>query len=283
VFCAASLLAGLAPDPAFLNVSRALQGVGGAVLFAASLALIAQEFPAGRERGAAMGAYGATIGVAMATGPLVGGALTDWLGWQSVFLVNVPIGTAAIAATCLRLRESRDSSASRVDWAGLVTFSGALFLLVLGLLRGNEEGWGSALIVSLLAGAAALLAAFVAVERRVREPMLPLELFGRRSFTGVQMAAFAAVASTSALYLYLTLYLQSYLGHPPLEAGICFVPIAIAILLVAPIGGALLSRVHARTLMAAGLALAGVGLLLMSGLDAGSRWTSLLAASSWPA
>src|SRR5918999_2248210 len=143
IFTVASLLAGLAPDPTFLNVVRALQGVGGAIMFAVSLALVAQEFSPGRERGMAMGIYGATIGVAVATGPLVGGALTDSLGWESIFFLNVPIGIAAIAVTYAKLRESRDPNATRIDWGGLVTFSVALFALVLALLRGNEEGWGS--------------------------------------------------------------------------------------------------------------------------------------------
>jgi EmrB/QacA subfamily drug resistance transporter len=277
IFSLASLLAGLAPDPTFLNLSRALQGTGGAVMFAVSLALIAQEFEAGRERGAAMGVYGATIGVAVAIGPLVGGALTDGLGWRSIFFLNVPIGLAAIAVTYLRLRETKDPNATRVDWPGLTTFSIALFLLVLGLLRGNDEGWGSALIVSLFAGAAVLLAAFVAIERRVPEPMLPLGLFRGRAFTGVQLAAFAVSGSMFALFLYLTLYLQNYLGHSPLEAGIRYLPITVASFVVAPIAGALLARVRARVLMSVGLGLSGLGLLLMSGLNAGSDWTTLLA------
>src|ERR687891_2009552 len=176
VFSVASLLCALAPNPTFLNLARALQGVGGAAMFAVSLALIAQEFTAGRERGMAMGIYGATIGAAVAIGPLVGGALVDSLGWESIFYLNVPIGVAAIAVPYWKLRESRDPNATRVDWPGVAAFSGALFLLVLALLRGNAEGWGSTVIVSLFAGAAALLAAFVAVERRVAEPMLPLGL-----------------------------------------------------------------------------------------------------------
>src|SRR5215216_4641517 len=187
IFTVASLLCALAPDPTFLNGARAVQGVGGAVMFAVSLALIAQEFSAGRERGMAMGVYGATIGIAVAVGPLVGGALTEWLGWQSIFFLNVPIGIAAIAITYLRLRESSDPNASRIDWAGLVTFSSSLFLLVLGLLRGNEERWGSTLIVSLLGGAAALMLAFLAIETRVKQPMLPLHLFRKPAFTGVQL------------------------------------------------------------------------------------------------
>jgi EmrB/QacA subfamily drug resistance transporter len=276
IFSLASGLAALAPDPTFLNVTRAVQGVGGAVMFAVSLALIAQEFPAGRERGTAMGAYGATIGVAVAIGPLVGGALTDSLGWQSVFYLNVPIGLAGIAATYLKLRETRDPNATRIDWPGVATFSGALFALVLALIRGNAEGWGSTLIVSLFALAAVLLVAFVAIERRVAEPMLPLGLFKRPAFTGVQLAAFAVSGSLFALFLYLTLYLQNYLGLSPLEAGLRYLPITLGSFLVAPIAGALLSRVKARVLMSIGLAGAGVGLVLMSGIGAGDEWTTLL-------
>src|SRR5918995_433474 len=120
IFTAASLLAGLATDPTFLNIARAIQGVGGAVMFAVSLALVAQEFKPGRERGMAMGVYGATIGVAVAVGPVVGGALVDGIGWESIFFLNVPVGIAALAVTYTRLRESRDPNASRIDWAGLV-------------------------------------------------------------------------------------------------------------------------------------------------------------------
>jgi EmrB/QacA subfamily drug resistance transporter len=276
IFSVASGLAALSPDPTFLNVSRAIQGVGGAAMFAVSLALIAQEFPPGRERGTAMGAYGATIGVAVAIGPLVGGVLTDALGWQSVFYLNVPIGLAAIAVTYAKLRESRDPGATRVDWPGVATFSAALFALVLALLRGNDEGWGSTLIVSLFAAAAVLLAAFIVIERRAKEPMLPLGLFKRPAFTGVQIAAFTISGSMFALFLYLTLYLQNYLGHTPFEAGVRYLPVTIMSFLVAPIAGSLLSRVPARFMLALGLAGAGAGLLLMSGVQAGDDWTTLL-------
>ena len=232
IFSVASLLCALAPDPTFLNLSRALQGVGGAVMFAVSLALIAQEFPAGRERATAMGVYGATIGVAVAIGPLIGGALTDGLGWQSIFYLNVPIGLAAIAITRAKLRESRDPDATRIDWPGVVTFTGALFMLVLALVRGNDEGWGSTMIVSLLAGAGSAMAAFVAIESRVREPMLPLGLFRRASFTGVQLAAFALSVSVFALFLYTSLYLQDYLGYSPFEAGLRYLPITVVTFLM---------------------------------------------------
>ena len=276
IFSAASALCAVAPDPTFLNLARALQGVGGAVMFAVSLALVAQEFPAGRERGTAMGIYGATIGVAVAVGPLVGGALTDALGWESIFYLNVPIGVAAIAITYLKLRKSRDPNATRVDWPGVTTFSAALFVLVLALVRGNDEGWSSTLIMSLFAAAAVLLVAFIAIERRVGEPMLPLALFKRPAFTGVQLAAFAISASAFALFLYITLYLQNYLGYSPLEAGLRYLPLTVVSFFLAPIAGALLSRVPARVMMSAALGVAGIGLLLMSGIKAADEWTTLL-------
>jgi EmrB/QacA subfamily drug resistance transporter len=276
IFSLASLLAGLATSATMLNVDRALQGVGGAIMFAVSLALIAQEFAPGKDRATAMATYGATIGVAVAIGPLVGGALTDGFGWQSVFLLNVPIGIAAIVATFTKLRETRDPNATRIDWLGLATFSSALFLLVLALLRGNQEGWGSGLILSLFAGAAVLLAAFIAVERRVSEPMLPLHFFRRPAFAGVQLAAFAVSGSMFALFLYITLYLQNYLGYSPFDAGLRYLPITIASFLAAPVAGMLLSRLQARFILAGGLVMTGGGLLLMGGLSAGSEWTALL-------
>jgi len=276
VFSLSSLAAGLAPDAIFLNLSRAFQGVGGAAMFAVSLALLAQEFPAGRERGAAMGVYGATIGMSVAVGPLVGGVLTDALGWRWVFFINVPVGLAVLGVTFLRLRETRDPKSRRIDWPGVATLSGGLFLLVLALVRGNDDGWTSALILGELAGAAALLGSFILIERAVAEPMLPLDLFRRRAFTGVQLAAAGVSVSLFSLFLYLTLYLQDYLHYSALQAGLRYLPITLGAFIAAPVAGALLGRVHARILMAIGLAGTGVGLLLMAGLGQTSGWTALL-------
>jgi EmrB/QacA subfamily drug resistance transporter len=277
IFSIASLLCGLAPSANFLNAARAVQGIGGAAMFACSLALVAQEFPAGRERGSALGIYGATIGGAVAIGPLVGGALTDAFGWEWIFFVNVPIGAAALLVTFTKLRESRDPNATRIDWAGLVTFSAALLAFVFALVRGNEEGWGSSLIVGLLIAAALLLAAFVVIELRVSQPMLPLGLFKRPSFTGVQIAAFALSASMFSLFLYITLYLQNFLGLSPLEAGVRVLPATLGSFFVAAITGQMLTRFPARVMLGIGLSGIGVGLLLMSGIDAGDDWTTLLA------
>jgi len=276
IFTVASLAAGLAPDPTFLNITRAIQGIGGAVMFAVSLALVAQEFAPGRDRGTAMGVYGATIGIAVATGPLVGGALTDWLGWESIFFLNVPIGIAAIAVTYAKLRETRDPNASSIDWGGLVTFSTSLFLLVLALLRGNDEGWGSTLIVSLLAAAGVLMAAFLTIETRIKEPMLPLHLFRNRTFTGVQLAAAGISASMFALFLYLTFYLQGFLGLSPLEAGLRYLPLTMTNFFIAGLAGAVITKVPARVMLAIGLSMTGGALLLMGGLAPTDEWTALL-------
>ena len=276
IFSVSSLLIALAPTIELLIAGRALQGVGGAIMFALSLALVAQEFPAGRARATAMGIYGATIGVAVAIGPLVGGALTDSLGWESVFYLNVPIGLGAIAMTVAKLRDSRDPNATSIDWPGVITFSTALFMAVLALVRGNADGWGSTPIVLLLAGSVVLLVAFVVIELRSAEPMLPLELFRNRSFTGVQIAAFAISSSLFALFLYLTLYLQGYLGNSPLDAGLKYLPVTLASFFVAAAAGSMVTRVPARVLLSVGLLLVGVGILLIGGREAGDAWTALL-------
>src|SRR5919199_1231521 len=235
-----------------------------------------RTFEAGRDRATAMGLYGATIGIAIAVGPLVGGALTDSLGWESVFLLNVPIGIAAIAMTLARVRETRDPNATRIDWPGLLTFSTALFMLVLALIRGNADGWGATHIVALLAGSVALLGAFVVIELRSKEPMLPLELFRNRAFTGVQIAAFAISTSLFALFLYLTLYLQGYLGNSPLDAGLKYLPVTLATFFVSAAAGSLVTRLPARVLMGAGLGLVGIGILLIGGRELGDSWTAML-------
>ncbi|MEA2386814.1 MAG: hypothetical protein QOJ22_988, partial [Thermoleophilaceae bacterium] len=195
LFTVASLACAASTDITFLHISRAVQGIGGAVMFAVSLALLANAFPGEKERAKALAAYGATIGASFAVGPAVGGALTSGLDWQWIFLINLPIGIACLAITRAYVQESRDPGAPRIDWAGQFTLGGSLFLLVGALLRGNEEGWGSALILGGLGAALALLVAFVAIEVRAKEPMLPMRLFRSGDFAGAQIAAFAISAS----------------------------------------------------------------------------------------
>jgi EmrB/QacA subfamily drug resistance transporter len=276
VFITASLLCGLSTTPTMLNLARALQGVGGAMMFATSLALIAQEF-APNERGTAFGLWGATTGFAVAVGPLVGGALTEGIGWEWIFFVNVPIGLATAAMTVARVPQSERDPTSRIDWAGLVTFSGALFCLVLGLIRGNDEGWGSALILGLFAASVVLLAVFVVLELRIPQPMLDLGLFRKPAFCGASIVAFALHASMFSMFLYLTLYLQNILDYSPWEAGLRFLPVSLLSFLAAPAAGKLVERLPIRAFLGAGLILVGCALLLMGGIDPSDDWTTLLA------
>jgi EmrB/QacA subfamily drug resistance transporter len=276
VFTLASLLCGVAGDPTLLNLARGLQGVGGAAMFATSLALIGQEFQ-GRDRATAFGVWGATIGGAVAVGPLVGGLLTEHLGWEWIFFVNIPIGIIAIVLTEARLANVAAQDAQRVDLPGLVTFSAALFLLIFGLIRGNPEGWESALILFALIGAGALLAAFVLIERRSSHPMLDLTLFRKPAFNGVSAVAFGLSAGMFAMFLYITIYIQGVLGYSPLEAGLRFLPLTLLSFVASPIAGKLSDRVPIRVLLGVGLATVGVGLLLMRGLGPESEWTALLA------
>ena len=276
LFSAASFACGLAQSPLMLIVFRGVQGIGGAMLFATSLALIAQAFT-GRERGMAFGIYGATIGAAVAIGPLVGGALTDGLGWEWIFFVNVPIGIAAVFVTLTKVAESRDPHPSGIDWGGAVAFSAALFMLVFALIRGNDEGWGSASIVTLLAGSALALVAFVAIERRSDHPLFELGLFRNRSFDGISIVAFALSSAMFSMFLYITLYIENVLGYTPLEAGLRFLPITLLSFFVAPAVGRLSGRVPTRAFLSGGLALVGVGLLLMHGVKPSSDWTTILA------
>ncbi|MGH8981107.1 MAG: MFS transporter, partial [Acidimicrobiales bacterium] len=252
-----------------------VQGVGGAVMFATSLALIADAFR-GRERGTAFGIYGAVIGGAVAIGPLVGGALTTGVGWQWIFFVNVPIGIFAIVLTLTRVERSKDPSGRRVDWMGFATFSGALLLLVLALIRGDTDGWGSALVVGLFAGAALLLGVFVVAEARQRAPMLDLSLFRRPAMIGVSAAAFCVSASVFALFLYITLYLQDDLGYGALGAGLRFLPISMLAFFVAPVAGKLTVRLDARYMLGTGMLLAGVACVLLSLVSRGSTWAVLI-------
>jgi EmrB/QacA subfamily drug resistance transporter len=274
-FTTASLLAGFAGDALTLDAARGLQGIGGAAMFGTVLALIAQEF-APSERKTALGIWGATVGVGVAVGPLVGGVLVDSLGWQWIFFVNVPFGLLTIALALTQLREARDPTQGRLDWAGLLTFSSALFLLIFGVLRGNSAGWSSPEIVGSLAGGAALLAGFAAIELRSRSPMLDLRLFRVPAFTGASLASFTVAASVFSMLLYIVLYLQNVLGHSPLEAGVRLLPITAMAFVFSPLAARLSERVPLRALIGGGLALAGVGLLVAGGLDADSEWTALL-------
>ena len=279
IFTVASLACAVSTDITFLHISRAVQGIGGAVMFAVSLALLANAFPGEKERAKALAAYGATIGASFAVGPAVGGALTSGLDWQWIFLINLPIGIACLAVTRAYVQESQDPNAPRIDWAGQFTLAGSLFLLVGALLRGNEDGWGSLPIVGGLIAAALLLVAFVVIEVRAKEPMLPMRLFRSGDFAGAQIAAFAISASFFAVFIYATLYLQNVLGLSPLEAGLVFVPGTIVNFVVAGATSTLGEKVSMRAMIAVGLLLVGIGQIMLMASDVDSAWTVILPGS----
>jgi EmrB/QacA subfamily drug resistance transporter len=275
IFTAGSLLCGLATSPLFIILSRAAQGIGGAIMFATSLALIASAFQ-GRERGVAFGVWGAITGVAVAVGPVLGGLLTTGFSWRWIFFVNLPIGAFALAVTLTRLEESREAQARRPDWAGFVTFTAALIALVYGLIRAQQSGWSDTGVIACFVAAVVGLAVFLMVERRGRQPMFELSLFRLPTFAGGSIAAFAMSGTLFALLLYLVLYLQDDLGFSALGTGVRLLVLSGGVLATSTIAGRATARVPVRWLIAPGLALVGIGLLLMAGIHATSAWTHLI-------
>jgi EmrB/QacA subfamily drug resistance transporter len=275
IFTLGSLLCGLAVDPLMLIVSRSGQGVGGAIVFATSLALLGNSFR-GRDRGVAFGIWGAVIGVSTALGPVLGGVITtDW-DWRGIFLVNVPIGVFAVAVTIWRAEESRSPHPEPPDWPGFALFTAGLVALIYGLIRAGETSWSNTGVISCLAGGAVLLAVFLWAERRVAHPMFDLSLLRVPTFTGGSIAAFAMNGSLYAMLLYFVIYLQDVLGYSALDVGLRLAIISLAQLVTATLAGRLSDRVPARWLIGPGLLLVGIGLILMAGLTGASSWTHLI-------
>jgi EmrB/QacA subfamily drug resistance transporter len=275
IFTGASVLCGFATSTLMLQLSRAAQGVGGAIMFAVSLALLANSFR-GKDRGVAFGVWGAVTGLAVAIGPLLGGILTSGISWRWIFFVNAPIGIVAIVIGITKVTESRAAKASRPDWLGFTLFTAALSSLVYGLIESNQRSITDGLVLGCLAAAVALLAVFVIVELRSAQPMFDMTLFRLPSFSGGAVAAFGLSASIFAMLLYLVLYVQDILGYSPLATGVRLMVISGGILVTSTVAGRLTERVPVRLLIGPGLMIVGVGLLLMRGLDAGSSWTHLI-------
>jgi EmrB/QacA subfamily drug resistance transporter len=275
LFTVASLLCGIAGDTLLLQLARGLQGVGGAIMFSVSLALLADAFR-GKDRGTAFGIWGAITGLAVAIGPLLGGALTSGLSWRWIFLVNLPIGVIAVVITLAKVAESKAPHARRPDWAGVVVFTVALSSLVYGLIESNQRSFGDALVLGCLIGAAVLLVVFVIIELGGKAPMFDLSLFRLPTFTGGSVAAFGLSASIFAILLYLVLYIQDVLGFDALATGVRLLVLSGGILATSTVAGRLTSKMPVRFLIGPGLLLVGAGLLLMRGLDASSAWTHLI-------
>src|ERR687887_412388 len=258
LFAGASALSALAPNVGWLIASRALQGAGAALVLTLGLALLSAAFPPER-RGTAIGLFSAVTGIAVASGPLVGGAIAEGLNWEWIFWLNVPIGLVAIPFVLSRIEESFGGDTG-LDLPGLALVSGAAFGIVWGLVRGNSAGWESLEVLGALTTGLLLVAAFVGQELRAREPMLPIRLFRSRAFSAGNAAIFFTLASLFAAVFFFAQMLQTALGYGPFEAGLRLMPWTITFITVAPLVGTLVDRFGERPFMVGGLTLQAVGM-----------------------
>jgi EmrB/QacA subfamily drug resistance transporter len=277
VFTTASLLCGLATSADMLIGARVLQGAGAALMNPATLSIIAATFPP-RERGTAIGIWAGTSALALAIGPLVGGLITEHANWNWIFFINVPIGILGIAASYAFIDESRDETHEGLDLPGLVTSALGLFALTYGLIEANTYGWGSPRILGAFALAAVALVAFIVLEKRQRAPMLPLELFRNRTYTGANLVMLLVALAMFGVFFFVSLYMQNILGYSAVQAGAAFLPMTLLIVLIAPIAGKTSDRVGSRGLMTIGMLLLALQLTLFSRLGPDASFWNLLPA-----
>jgi EmrB/QacA subfamily drug resistance transporter len=265
VFALASLAGGLATNAGQLIAARAVQGLGAAILSPAALSIVATTFRDGAERNKALGVWGAVAGSGGAAGVLLGGVLTEGLGWEWVLWVNVPIGIAAAAIAPSLIAESRDEEEVRhFDVAGAVTITAGLSALVYALVDANNAGWGSTQTVGLLVLSAALLTAFVVVERRSQAPLVPFSIFRVRTVTGANVVGILVGASLFSMFFFISLYMQQVLGYSPIEAGLSYLPLAVSIIISAAVASQLVTKVGFKPILAAGMGLIAIGLVWFS-------------------
>ena len=278
VFAVSSAAIGLAPSQGLLVAGRAVQGIGAAFMMPATLSIITITFPA-EERGKAIGTWAGVSALALAIGPVVGGALAEYVSWRAIFFLNLPVAVGAVTVTLFATRESRDESMRHtIDWSGIGALSLGLTALVLALVEGNSWGWGSIEIVALFVTAAIGLVAFALIEPRVREPMVDFLLFRSRTFLGANLVAFIVTFSMLAMFFFLALYMQNILGYSAVQAGVRFLPTTLMIVLIAPIAGRLSDRIGPRPLMVTGLTLTAFALFLLTRIDVGTGYGLLLPA-----
>jgi EmrB/QacA subfamily drug resistance transporter len=276
VFAAASAACAVAPNVGLLIAARAVQGAGAALILPLGLALLSAAFPPER-RGAAIGIFSAITGLAVASGPLVGGAVVQGIDWEWIFWLNVPIGLLAIPLVLTRMRESFGPD-TRLDIRGLALITGGAFAIVWALVRGNQAGWGSAEVVAALVAGIVLVTAFVAWELRAPEPMIPMRFFRSRAFAAGNTAIFFTLASLFSGVFFYSQLLQNGLGYGPLDAGLRLMPWTATFLTVAPIAGALADRIGERPLMVAGLSLQAAGMAWLAAIAApGMAYSQMLA------
>ena len=284
VFGFASLLGGLAENQGQLIAARALQGLGGAILSPAALSLVTTIFKEGKERNQALGVWGAVAGSGGAAGVLLGGVLTEYLGWEWVLFVNVPITLAAAFAAFKILPESRQEGRRVFDVAGAVTITAGVSMLVYALVDANHAGWGSAQTLGLSAGAVVLIGLFVAIELRTKMPLVPFRIFRNRTLTGANVTGVLVAASLYSMFFFITLYMQRVLGYDALKAGLSYLPLAVGIIVAAGAASALTTRIGFKNVFIIGLLLVATGLAWFSQVSPGGSFAgdilfpSLLAA-----
>jgi EmrB/QacA subfamily drug resistance transporter len=275
LFALASLASGLAPNAGALIAARGLQGIGGAIMFATTIALINTSYE-GRDRGTAFGIWGATVGAAAALGPILGGALTE-ISWRWIFFINLPICVLAVVLTLTAVEEARQPGAPKPDLPGIALFTLGAGGVVYGLVRAAADGWSRPVAWAPIAGGLVVLAVWVAVERRRPDPMLDVRLFGSRSFTGIMVGALLLNGAAFAALIYTSLWLQSIGGLSPLQAGCVFIPLSVVSFVVAGAGGRFLQTLPPRFVLGVGLLLVGAGGFLMALVDGDSTWRVLVA------
>jgi EmrB/QacA subfamily drug resistance transporter len=270
VVAVASLLAGFAANQGELIAARAAQGLGAAIISPSALSIVTNLFRDGAERNKALGVWGAVVGSAGAVGVLLGGILTDGLGWEWVLWVNVPVSLVALALTPGLIPESRSESTTRhFDAAGAVSVTAGLSLLAYALLDASSAGWGSTKTVSLLAAAVALIGAFVVIELRSQAPLVPFRIFRLRTLRGANVVGILLGASLFSMFFFISLYMQQVLGYSPIHAGLSYLPLALMIIVAAGFGGQLVTRFGFKPILAVGLALVAVGLVWFSRVSVG--------------
>ncbi len=275
VVAAASLAAGFAATEGQLIAARAAQGLGAAIISPSALSIVTTLFTDGAERNKALGAWGAVAGSGGAVGVLLGGVLTDSLGWEWVLWVNVPVALIAAALTPRLIPESRAEGQERnFDLAGAVTVTAGLTVLVYALVDATEAGWGSAQTLGLIALSVALLGSFVAIERRSSAPLVPFTIFRLRTLTGANVVGLLVGASLISMFFFISLYMQQVLGYSAIKAGISYLPLSVAIITAAAVGSQLVTRVGFKPVLAVGLGLVALGLLWFSRVSAGGGFVS---------
>src|SRR6266540_3258911 len=272
VFTTASLLSGLAWSEGALIGARALQGLGAALITPAALSILTTTFAEGKERNAALGAWGAVGAFGAVAGVLLGGILTDALSWEWIFFVNVPVGTLALAVTPFLLSESRDAKARSFDIPGAVLVTGGLVTLVYAITQANGYGWGSLETIGLFAAAIALLGGFLAWESRTAEPLMPFSIFRLRTVVGANVAGLILGTALFAMFLMLTLYMQQVLGYSAMKTGVAYLAVAGTAIFWSGLAAQLVTRVGVKPVLVAGMTALSAGLLYFTQVSPGGSY-----------